>query len=86
MAMENCEKFNRAFMKAFNEAIRTEAGQELTRNMAMYAFCNGKTSKKEIKKMKDDVLRGCFWSLLKENKEVYNIFAECVYKDLRTEA
>lgn len=83
MAMENCEKFNRAFMKAFNEAIRTEAGQELTRNMAMYAFCNGKTSKKEIKKLKDEVVTGCFWNLIKEEKTVRDIFATCVYRDLR---
>lgn len=86
MTMNNTQTFAEVFTKAFNEAVKTEAGQELVNNMAMFAFCNGKNSKKEIKKMKDDVLRGCFWSLLKENKEVYNIFAECVYKDLRTEA
>lgn len=85
MAMKNCERFNEIFLKAWNESLKTKAGQELTRDMAMYAFCNGKTSKKEIKKLKDDVIEGAFWSILKESEIVRNIFAKCVYKDLRSE-
>ena len=69
-----------------NEAIKTEAGQELTKNMAMFAFCNGMTSKKAIKKLKDDVLSSAFYCLLKEEKCVRDIFAKCVYEDLRAEA
>jgi hypothetical protein len=54
--------------------------------MAMFAFCNGMTSKKAIKKLKDDVLSSAFYCLLKEEKGVRDIFAKCVYEDLRAEA
>ena len=94
-SMQKTKKFAKVFTKAFNEAIKTPAGQELTKNMAgqeltknmaMFAFCNGMTSKKAIKKLKDDVLIGAFYCLLKEEKGVRDIFAKCVYEDLRAEA
>lgn len=85
-SMQKTKKFAEVFTKAFNEAIKTKAGQELTKNMAMFAFCNGMTSKKAIKKLKDDVLSSAFYCLLKEEKGVRDIFAKCVYEDLRAEA
>lgn len=85
-SMQKTKKFAEVFTMAFNEAIKTKAGQELTKNMAMFAFCNGMTSKKAIKKLKDDVLSSAFYCLLKEEKGVRDIFAKCVYDDLRAEA
>lgn len=84
--MKNCEKFNKIFIKAFNEAIKTEAGQKICEDLAMFAFCNGKTSKKAIKEIKDGFVEACFYNMLQEEKEIRNIFAKCVYKDLRDEA
>lgn len=86
MKMKNCNKFNDAFIKAFNEAMKTDAGQSIAKDLAMFAFCNGKTSKKAIKELKDEFVEACFYNLLKENKSVMSIFANCVYKDLRAEA
>lgn len=86
MAMKNCERFNEIFLKAWNEALKTKAGQELTRDMAMYAFCNGKTSKKDIKKIKNEFVEACFYGILKESKVAMGLFAECVRKDLMAEA
>ena len=86
MKMENCEKFNAAFIKAFNEAMKTDAGQVIAKDLAMFAFCNGKTSKKAIKKIKDEFVEACFYGMLKESKEAMGLFAECVRKDLRAEA
>lgn len=49
MKMENCNKFNNAFIKAFNEAMKTDAGEKVKKDLAMFCFCNGKTSNKETK-------------------------------------
>lgn len=86
MSMENCNKFNDAFIKAFNEAMKTDAGQSIAKDLAMFAFCNGKTTKKDIKKIKDEFVEACFYGMLKESKEAMGLFAECVRKDLRAEA
>ena len=86
MKMKNCEKFNDAFIKAFNEAIKTEAGQKICEDLAMFCFCNGKTSKKAIKEVKEGFVEACFYGMLKESKEAMGLFAECVRKDLRAEA
>ena len=86
MKMENCNKFNDAFIKAFNEAMKTDAGQSIAKDLAMFCFCNGKTSKKDIKKIKDEFVEACFYGMLKESKEAMGLFANCVYKDLRAEA
>ena len=80
--MKNCEKFNEIFMKAFNEAIKTEAGQKICNDLAMFCFCNGKTSKKAIKEIKDGFVEACFYDMLKNETEVRNIFAECLRRDL----
>lgn len=86
MKMKNCNKFNDAFIKAFNEAMKTDAGQSIAKDLAMFAFCNGKTSKKAIKELKDGFVEACFYGMLKESKEAMGLFAECVRKDLRAEA
>ena len=86
MGMRNCEKFNEAFIKAFNEAMKTEAGEKISKDLAMMAFCSGKTSNKAIKELKDGFVEFCFYSLIKEEKRVRDIFANCLYKDLRAEA
>ena len=80
--MKNCEKFNEIFIKAFNESIKTEAGQKICEDLAMFALCNVKTSKKAIKEIKDGFVEACFYNMLKNEKEIRNIFAECVRKDL----
>lgn len=80
--MKNCEKFNEIFMKAFNKAIKTEAGQKICNDLAMFCFCNGKTSKKAIKEIKDGFVEACFYDMLKNETEVRNIFAECLRRDL----
>lgn len=84
--MKNCEKFNEAFIKAFNEAMKTEAGEKVAKDLAMFCFCNGKTSKKAIKEIKDEFVEACFYGMLKESKEARGLFAECVRKDLVAEA
>lgn len=81
--MSNCGKFGEAFGKAFNEAIKTEAGQAVANDLAMFCWCNGKTSKKAIKEAKGDFMTACFYTLLKENEELKKIFAECVRMDLK---
>ena len=86
MKMENCEKFNEAFIKAFNEAMKTDAGEKISKDLAMFCFCNGKTSKKAIKEVKDGFVEACFYGMLKESKEAMGLFAECVRKDLIAEA
>lgn len=86
MSMENCEKFNDAFIKALNETMKTEIGQSVSKDLAMFCFCNGKTSKKAIKEVKDGFVEALFWNILKEEPKVKEIFAECLYKDLRAEA
>jgi len=86
MGMKNCEKFNEAFMKAFNEAMKTDAGEKISKDLAMMAFCSGKTSKKAIKELKDGFVEFCFYRLLKDEKRVRDIFANCLYNDIRAEA
>lgn len=84
--MKNCEKFNEIFMKAFNEAIKTEAGQKISKDLAMFCFCNGKTSKKAIKEVKDGFVEAVFYDILKSEKKVRSIFAECLREDLIAQA
>ncbi len=86
MKMENCEKFNEAFIKALNEAMKTDAGEKVSKDLAMLCFCNGKTSKKDIKKIKDEFVEACFYGMLKESKKARGLFAECIRKDLIAEA
>lgn len=86
MKMENCQKFNEVFIKALNAAMKTDAGEKVSKDLAMFCFCNGKTNKKAIKKIKDEFVEACFYGMLKESKEAMGLFAECVRKDLIAEA
>jgi hypothetical protein len=66
--------------------MKTEAGEKISKDLAMMAFCSGKTSKKAIKELKDGFVEFCFYRLLKDEKRVRDIFANCLYNDIRAEA